>query len=332
MARQNINTGTIANDGTGDSLRDSMIKINQNFSEIYYALGGDSDTLASQLQVSDTGIIFDGASVGGSATTLGVVDPTSNNTILLPDAGGTVITDTATQTMANKTLDASTIENGLYVEDADASHTFHITGGGLTANKTVSIPNTGVSSDAFVLRQATQTLTNKTLTSPTLTEPKINAIDDTNGAALISFITTASAVNHIDITNAATGNAPVVEADGTDADISLLIQAKGDAVVGLNSGVAFGIETVVSSGSISLNKTTTLFNSGSALAMTLANGHEPGQIKKLINGNNGLVTVTPTNYAQGTSFSIAANGAVEVIWSGSDWFLVGNFASYISIS
>lgn len=45
MTRQNISTGTAANDGTGDSLRSAGTKINANFGEIYQTLGGDSDTL-----------------------------------------------------------------------------------------------------------------------------------------------------------------------------------------------------------------------------------------------------------------------------------------------
>ena len=35
MARQNINIGTIANDGTGDDLRTAMQKVNDNFVEVY---------------------------------------------------------------------------------------------------------------------------------------------------------------------------------------------------------------------------------------------------------------------------------------------------------
>jgi len=35
MAQQNINVGTSANDGTGDTLRDSQIKANGNFTELY---------------------------------------------------------------------------------------------------------------------------------------------------------------------------------------------------------------------------------------------------------------------------------------------------------
>ena len=45
MARQAISTGTTANDGTGDNLRDGGVKINANFSELYTDIGGDATTL-----------------------------------------------------------------------------------------------------------------------------------------------------------------------------------------------------------------------------------------------------------------------------------------------
>jgi hypothetical protein len=38
MAKQAINVGTEANDGTGDALRDGAIKINENFDELYQAI------------------------------------------------------------------------------------------------------------------------------------------------------------------------------------------------------------------------------------------------------------------------------------------------------
>ena len=35
MAKQTINIGTVANDGTGDTLRSAMDKCNDNFTEVY---------------------------------------------------------------------------------------------------------------------------------------------------------------------------------------------------------------------------------------------------------------------------------------------------------
>ena len=43
MAKQTINLGTVANDGTGDSLRVGGDKINDNFNEIYNSTNGFID-------------------------------------------------------------------------------------------------------------------------------------------------------------------------------------------------------------------------------------------------------------------------------------------------
>lgn len=56
MAVQLINIGNIANDGTGDDLREAMIKINANFEEL--DLRDDEQTTASNLGDIGEGIFF----------------------------------------------------------------------------------------------------------------------------------------------------------------------------------------------------------------------------------------------------------------------------------
>ena len=56
MARQNINIGSSANDGTGDPLRTAFDKINDNFVELY-GTDGDSNTLAANLDINGWNII-----------------------------------------------------------------------------------------------------------------------------------------------------------------------------------------------------------------------------------------------------------------------------------
>jgi hypothetical protein len=55
MARQVINIGSSANDGTGDPLRTAFDKINDNFLELYGA-DGDSNTLAGNIDVNNYSI------------------------------------------------------------------------------------------------------------------------------------------------------------------------------------------------------------------------------------------------------------------------------------
>lgn len=94
------------------------------------------------------------------------------------------------------------------------------------------------STDRAVGKTATQILTNKTLTSPVLTTPRLangGYIADANGNELIEATTTASATNHVGITNNSTGNDPLIEAKGSDTNISLKIKGKGSGKVKLGA-------------------------------------------------------------------------------------------------
>lgn len=52
-------------------------------------------------------------------------------------------------------------------------------------------------------------------------------IEDSSSNELIEFAKTASAVNHVSVTNAATGNGPTIAAAGGDTNIDLLLSGKG---------------------------------------------------------------------------------------------------------
>jgi hypothetical protein len=58
-----------------------------------------------------------------------------------------------------------------------------------------------------------------------------HGINDENGNEQIIFQTTSSAVNQIDITNAATSNAPSIQATGGDSNISLKVGPKGTGLI-----------------------------------------------------------------------------------------------------
>ncbi len=83
----------------------------------------------------------------------------------------------------------------------------------------------------LVLVSATQTLTNKTLTAPKLASGGF--IADANGNEGLILVTTASAVNEVTLTNAATSGTPKLAATGGDTNIGLDLQAKGTGLIGL---------------------------------------------------------------------------------------------------
>ena len=75
----------------------------------------------------------------------------------------------------------------------------------------------------LVTTAASQTLTNKTLTSPRVE----TAILDTNGNELLALAATASAINELTITNAASGTSPTISATGGNSSIGISYQTKG---------------------------------------------------------------------------------------------------------
>lgn len=67
------------------------------------------------------------------------------------------------------------------------------------------------------------------------------AIVDTSGNEEIVFGVTASAVNEIKVTNAATGNAPEIAAQGGDTNVGLVLKGKGTGAITLGSITSSGV-------------------------------------------------------------------------------------------
>ena len=108
MAKQVLNTGSSANEGTGDTLRQAGTKINANFTEIY-TLIGDGTNISTEVSFEDSAVGFVGTTANAHETRIKAVDPTGDRVITLPDATGTVSLIGNTETLTNKTLTSPTI-------------------------------------------------------------------------------------------------------------------------------------------------------------------------------------------------------------------------------
>lgn len=180
------------------------------------------------------------------------------------------------------------------------------------ATRTILLPD---ASGTITLNTATQTLTNKTLQSP--------AINDANGNELLKFTNVASATNELTVTNAATGNKPQVAATGGDTNVTLKFTGKGTGSVEAQK-LAITSSTITSSGAASTTAGYIIINSGTAIAVSVADGTVVGETKILSNKGVGTATVTPTNYALGTSITMVQYTAVTLIWDGSNWYSIGS--------
>jgi len=104
-----------------------------------------------------------------------------------------------------------------------------------------------------------------------------HGIRDENGNEQLIFETTSSAVNHVDITNAATGSGPEIGAVGDDSNINLELRPKGTGEIMIGTGSATA--TLTSSGAYDL----TLDTNGGTNSGTIT----------ITDGANGAITATP---------------------------------------
>ena len=108
MSQQIINIGIQGNDGTGDSIRESFIKVNQNFTEIYAVFGGGGTIKLTNLSDAPSSYsanqVIMGATTGGvlsarrfvssNPATLTIDDTSSNSEVILTATSAGLATDT----------------------------------------------------------------------------------------------------------------------------------------------------------------------------------------------------------------------------------------------
>jgi len=183
-----INTGTLTLPTTTGT-----VALTSNLTSFITASSADTLTnktltspIVSGLTISDGSIVIEGATNDDHETTLQFTDPTADRTITFQNATGTVaflsdisastqgsVTETATQTLTNKTIAL----------------------GSNTVTGTLANFNTALTDADFVSLAGAETLTNKTLTSPTLTgtpiAPTAAAATNTTQIATTEFVKTA---------------------------------------------------------------------------------------------------------------------------------------------
>ena len=127
---------------------------------------------------------------------------------------------TNARTIANVTLavgDTWTLEGTF-----NSSGAMKTTGGGTPGGSTTQVQYNNAGSFGGITN-ATTDGTTLSMTSPKI----ITGINDVNGNELLYLVATASAVNELNIANAATGNAPSLTATGGDANVGIQLTPKG---------------------------------------------------------------------------------------------------------
>ena len=292
MGKSVINNGSSANDGTGDTLRAAATKINNNFTEIYAVLGGKTAT-----------------DLSASAATL-----TTKITL----------SDSATGLIRFEGTTADAHETTLQVVEP-------------TGDRQIVFPN---ASGNVVLDSSTNTLTNKTLTSPIVNTPTINApkisglsgggvLQDSSGNEVLELTKTASAVNHINITNNATNNNPKVSAKGTDTNVDIEIEGQGTGGILLNSPEILKQETVSGNGALSISLPYSEITKGTAGAYSIADG-VVGQVKYISVSGAGNAVITPDNFGAGSTLTLQQHETGTLIFDGTNWQILATYGGAVA--
>ena len=198
--------------------------------------GDKTNTNLNLIQQAIAG--FESIAITSTNTTLAMTDATISN------ARNAVLKFTGTLAANSTVYVASGIEKTYILENGTTGNftlALNQVGGASAifsgtdkSNKLVYLNGTDAVDLGLVNLTGAQTLTNKTLTSPTINDPIINEINDSNGNEEIIFTATASAVNEITVTNAATGNNPNITASGSDTNIGINLTPKGVGEITFN--------------------------------------------------------------------------------------------------
>ena len=207
--------------------------------------------------ITTTGTISFGSITDGTITATAFVDEddmTSNSATLIPtqqsvkayvDSNKNVSGLNATGAELNTVADASaiSIDTSTAIANNDAILMYD--------NSATAMKYFDVDLLDTYYASSTQTLSNKTLTAPKIVDGGF--IADANGNEAVVLQTASSAVNAVEITNAATGASVVVGAMGDDSNIDIDITPKGTGEVNIAAGNLNYAGTAVTSTGAELN-------------------------------------------------------------------------------
>ena len=218
MAQQTLNIGSTANDGTGDTLRVAMDKVNDNFDEIYASpIISDFITITGNeiranrsnddlvLEPSGTGVVTAPAITidGNINITDNVIKTTTSNSdlVLSPSGTGSVV-------ISKADINGGAIDNTVIGGATPAAGTFTT----LTANTSASIDGvviadntitTTSNADLELTGAGTGTVSLEGLKFPT-SDGTTGQFLKTDGSGQLGFATAAASLSHSDINDSST--------------------------------------------------------------------------------------------------------------------------------
>ena len=332
MAQQTLNIGSNANDGTGDTLRVAMQKVNENFTEIYSAPGITVDSLSftgNEITAtrSNDDIVFQPAGTGAVSFPAiriddnNIVGTRSNDDInLLPSGSGSVVFGAIKIKGTSLSSDDSTtinINDGLIVDGTlNVSGAATLTGAtnlgstlavasGLTTLSTLTVTST----TSLV---GTTTIDNLTFNDNTIgssSNADINLTPGGTGSVVVSNLTIDSNVNITDnVIKTTQSNSDLVIAPSGTGQV---VMSKADINGGAIDNTVIGGTTPLAGTFTTLSTTASLTIDGVTIADNTISSNASNANLELSGNGSGGVTVSgftfPTSDGSSGQF-ITTNG------------------------
>jgi hypothetical protein len=271
-------------------------------------IGGDPALSANQVTIGTTGIIFEGATANISETLLTVTDPTSDRTITLPDASGTVILNTAIDTSAevagivgDETGSGAlvfgtspTISSGSIIDPVLSGTTTIGASPALSANQ-VTVGTTG-----FIFEGATANTAEGLLTSADVTADRTWTLPDATGtilvdsqintsAAMITFMSDETGTGSLVFGTSPTLTTPIISGAIVFPDGTRQTFNPNGTAAGINVGAQAGDPSSLVNGDIWYNSTLNALRAyigGSAISLGAGGGGGGGDVTASLNFGN----------------------------------------------
>ena len=294
MTQQTLNVGSNANDGTGDTLRVAMTKVNEMFTELYLSplTGGDLSFSGNEISAtrSNEDLVFKPAGTGGIAFPAITINDnniegtrSNDNINLIPNGTGSVVFGAIKikgTSLSSDDSSAININENLIV-DGDATVTGTATlSGAVNLSSTLSVPSglTTLSTldvTGGTTLVGTTTIDNITFNDSTIgtsSNADLNLTPGGTGTVNISNLTIDSNINITDnnITTTQSNSDLVISASGTGSVIVAKADINGgtidNTVIGATTPAAGTFTTLSTTSSMTIDGVTITDNTISANA------------------------------------------------------------------
>ena len=290
MSQQNINVGTVPNDGTGDPIRTAMIKVQNNFSEFYAALAPNLSTnnVTAANNLTVTANLY--------ATTISTVGGSGANLYFDPDGTADVVFTNQTEVWVLSNAQSTSVSTGALV----------VNGGIGVANSIVSGNNVLVTN---LVNAASHTVGSAFVAngSGVYTTGTVNATSHTIGTNFVANSTTVASNGYITAANGFLSNGNYANAY-TDGIVVDYVTNNGRISVGAVDNLSFYTGGIGSSLAASVN-TSGLYVTGLVNTTLVTTGGGGGSATGGITVNSSVITIgnTTVNVSTNSTHFYAGN-------------------------